>query len=98
MAATDPPQAMTAFVGMKMLLESIKAAGSTDYEKVIKAAAAADKPAGSYETGFGLKFDANMQNNRAPPVIAQWQDGKVRAVYPAEAAAADGKLVALQRK
>jgi branched-chain amino acid transport system substrate-binding protein len=83
------PQGMNAFVGMKILFEAVAAAGSTDYEKVIKAAAAMDKPFGSYETGYGAKFDATMQNERALPVVAQWQDGRVRAVYP-DAAAAEG--------
>ena len=96
----DPiaPQAMGAYVGMKILIEAIKAAGSTEFEKVIKAAAAMDKPLGTYETGYGVKFDKNMQNTRALPVIAQWQDGQVKAIYPAEAAASGVKPVALQRK
>ncbi len=95
----DPiaPQAMSAFVGTKMLLDAIKAAGSTDYEKVIKAAAAMDKPLGSYETGYGVKFDAKMQNTRAQPIIAQWQDGKVVAVYPEAALAAGTELKPLAR-
>lgn len=91
------PQGMNAFVGMKVLFEAIKAAGSTDYEKVIKAAAAMDKPAGAYETGYGVKFDATMQNIRALPVIAQWQGGVVKAVFPASAASDGVKVVNLPR-
>ena len=85
----DPiaPQAMSAYVGMKVLLEAVAAAKSTEYEKVIAAAAKMDKPLGSYETGYGVKFDATMQNTRALPLIAQWQDGQVRAVFPKEALA-----------
>lgn len=96
----DPiaPQAMSAYVGMKMLLEAITAAGSTDYEKVIAAAARMDKPLGSYETGYGVKFDKTMQNTRALPLIAQWQDGQVKAVYPKEALAAGVTLFDLGRK
>jgi branched-chain amino acid transport system substrate-binding protein len=96
----DPiaPQAMSAFVGMKMLIECIHAAGSTEYEKVIAAAAKMDKPFGSYETGYGLKFDKTMQNVRALPLIAQWQGGKVLAVYPAEAVAPGVQLISLTRK
>lgn len=95
----DPiaPQAMSAFVGAKMLLEAITLAGSTDYEKIMKAAAAMDKPFGSYETGYGVKFDAKMQNTRAQPIIAQWQDGKVVAVFPEPAAAPGAKLMPLGR-
>jgi branched-chain amino acid transport system substrate-binding protein len=96
----DPiaPQSMTAFVGMKILLEAIAAAKSTEYEQVVKAAAAMDKPLGSYETGYGVKFDQTMQNTRALPVIAQWQDGKVLAVFPTAAAAPGVQVKALQRK
>lgn len=96
----DPiaPQAMSAYVGLKILLEAVTAANSTDYEKVIAAAAKLDKPFGSYETGYGVKFDNTMQNVRALPLIAQWQDGQVRAVFPKEALAAGVTLVDLARK
>ncbi len=95
----DPiaPQGMNAFVGMKMLFEAIKAAGGTDYEKIVKAAAAMDRPLGAYETGYGAKFDAKMQNTRALPVIAQWQGGLVKAVYPTEAAGPGVSVVNLPR-
>ncbi len=98
--ARDPiaPQAMSAYVGMRVLLECIAAAGSTEYEKVIAAAAKMDKPFGTYETGYGLKFDKTMQNVRALPLIAQWQAGKVVAVYPAEAVAPGGEMLSLARK
>lgn len=96
----DPiaPQSMSAYVGMRMLLEAIAAAGSTDYEKVIAAAGKMDKPFGSYETGYGVKFDKTMQNTRALPLIAQWQNGRVTAVYPAEAVTAGAQVVSLARK
>jgi branched-chain amino acid transport system substrate-binding protein len=95
----DPiaPQGMNAFVGMKILFETIKAAGSTDYEKIIKAAAAMDRPVGTYETGYGVKFDSTMQNTRALPVIAQWQSGVVKAVFPTNAAAEGVKIANLPR-
>ena len=95
----DPiaPQGMNEFVGMKILFEAIAMAGTTDYEPVMKAAAAMDKPAGSYETGYGVKFDAKMQNTRALPLIAQWQGGSVKAVYPANAASAGVAIVNLPR-
>lgn len=96
----DPiaPQAMSAFVGMKILLAAITDAKSTEYEKVIAAAAKMDKPFGTYETGYGVKFDETMQNVRALPIIAQWQDGQVRAVFPAEALAQGTTLIDLARK
>ncbi len=96
---TDPiaPQGMNAFVGMQILLEAIESAGSTDYADVIEAAAAMDKPEGSYATGAGVKFDDTMQNIRAFPVIAQWQGGTVKAVFPAEAVADGVDVVNLPR-
>ena len=96
----DPiaPQAMSAFVGFKMLLEAVTAAGGTDYEKVVAAAAKTDKPFGSYETGYGIKYDKTMQNIRAVPLIAQWQDGQVKAVFPKEAIAPGGTVYDIARK
>jgi branched-chain amino acid transport system substrate-binding protein len=96
----DPiaPQGMTAYVGMQMLIEAIGAAGSVDMEKVRAAAAKMDKPAKSYATGFGAKFDAQFQNTRAFPTVVQWQGGKVVTVFPKDAALPDVKLVNLSRK
>lgn len=96
----DPiaPQGMTAYVGMQMLIEAIAAAGSVDMEKVRGAAAKMDKPAKSYATGFGAKFDAQFQNTRAFPTVVQWQGGKIVTVYPKEAAQPNVKLVNLPRK
>ena len=96
----DPiaPQAMSAYVGFKIMLEAITAARSTEYEKVMASAAAMDKPLGSYETGYGVKFDKTMQNVRALPLVAQWQDGRVRAVFPKEAIPEGGSVVDLGRR
>ena len=95
----DPiaPQCMSAYVGVKILFEAVKAAGSTDYEKVIAAAALIDRPVGSSESGYGVKFDAKMQNTRAFPVIAQWQGGLVKAVFPKEAVSEGVAVVNLPR-
>jgi branched-chain amino acid transport system substrate-binding protein len=95
----DPiaPQGMTAFVGMKIMFEAIAAARSTDPEAVLRAAKAMDKPIGSYETGYGVRFDDKMQNTRALPVIAQWQNGAVKAVFPAEAVAEGVSLAEFRR-
>ena len=95
----DPiaPQGMTAYVGMQMLIEAVAAAGSVD-EKVRAAAAKMDKPAKSYATGFGAKFDQKFQNTRAFPTVVQWQGGKVVTVFPKDAAQPNVKLVNLPRK
>jgi branched-chain amino acid transport system substrate-binding protein len=92
------PQGMTAYTGAKIMLETIAAAGSTDMDKVRAAAARMDKPAGTYATGFGVKFDDKMQNLRANPAIVQWQGGKLVTVFPKEAVQAGVKLVNLPRK
>jgi branched-chain amino acid transport system substrate-binding protein len=49
------------------------------------AAAAMDKPLGSYPTGFGARFDDKFQNTRAQPVVIQWQAAKQVTVFPVEA-------------
>lgn len=92
------PQGMAAYTGMRALLETVSAAGSTDMEKVRAAAMKMDKPERSYPTGFGLKFDDKMQNVRANPTIVQWQGGKIATVYPSAAARPGVKLVNLPRQ
>lgn len=95
----DPiaPQGMNAYVGAKILFDAIKSAETVDYEAVIEAARAMDIPAGSYETGYGVAFDDTMQNTRALPVVAQWQSGQVKAVYPQEAVSGGTAVVNLPR-
>jgi len=85
----DPvaPQGLSAYTGMKILLETVQAAGSTDVEKVRAAAAKLDKPLNSYPSGFGVKFDDKFQNTRAIFTVIQWQGGKQVTVFPAEARA-----------
>ena len=96
----DPiaPQSMTAYTGLKILLEAVAAAGSTDMAKVRAAAGKMDKPLSSYATGYGVKFDETFQNTRASPTVKQWQGGKVVTVFPTAAAAEGTKLVNLPRK
>ena len=76
------PHGMAAYVGAQIMLAAIAAAGSTDADKVRAAALKMDKPLHSYATGYGVKFDASMQNTRAAPGVIQWQSGKVVTVYP----------------
>lgn len=96
----DPiaPQTLTAFSGMRMLLETVEAAGSTDVAKVRAAAARLDKPLNSYPSGHGVKFDDKFQNIRAFPNVIQWQAGKQVTVFPAEARAAGVVLKNTPRK
>src|SRR5262249_55103372 len=83
---------MTAYAGMQMLFDAIKAAGSTDVDQVRAAAAKMEKPLGSYPGGYGAKFDETFQNTRALPVVVQWQSGVPVTVYPKEAASAGAGL------
>jgi branched-chain amino acid transport system substrate-binding protein len=96
----DPiaPQSMAAYAGMKMLLEAVQAAGSTDYAKVRAAAAAMDKPYNTYTGGYGAKFDDKFQNTRAFPTVIQWQSRKQVTVFPLEARAAGVTLKNLPTK
>lgn len=84
----DPiaPQSMAAFVGFKMMAEAVNAAGSAEPEAVRAALDQFDKPEGSYETGFGVKYDENAQNLRAFPTVIQWQSGHPVTIYPVSAA------------
>lgn len=83
----DPiaPQSLAAYGGLLLMLDAVQAAGSTEPSKVRAAAAAMDKPLGSYPTGFGARFDEKFQNGRAQPVVIQWQGGKQVTVFPVEA-------------
>jgi branched-chain amino acid transport system substrate-binding protein len=92
------PQGLTAYTGMRILLEAVEAAGSTDVEKVRAAAAKMDKPLNSYPSGFGVKFDDKFQNTRAVFTVIQWQGGKQVTVFPPEARASGTSLKNTPRK
>lgn len=84
-----------------MAVDDINAKGGLLGRKVelIRAAAAKlDKPLRTYATGYGVKFDADMQNTRAAPVLVQWQSGRLVTVYPTDAALEGVKPVNLPRK
>lgn len=79
------PQTMTAYAGMKMMIDAINEAGSADPADVMEVISGWDKPLGSYATGYGAKFDENKQNTLALPTVLQWQGGETVTVYPEEA-------------
>ena len=91
------PQGMASYTGMLILFEAIKAAGSTDVEKIRAAAAQMDKPVGSYASGYGVKFDKNFQNTRGFTTTVQWQGGKLVTVFPKNAVAPGAALKNLAR-
>jgi len=84
----DPvaPQSMAAFVGMKIMAETVNKAGSADPAAVAEALPKMEKPEGTYETGFGVDFNDNKQNVRAHPTVIQWQGGNQVTVFPDVAA------------
>ena len=92
------PQGMTAYTGMRVLLEAIEAAGSTDVAKVRAAAAKMDKPLNTYPNGMGVKFDDTFQNTRAVFAVIQWQGGKQITVFPDDARPAGVALKNVPRK
>jgi branched-chain amino acid transport system substrate-binding protein len=92
------PQGMVSYTGLLILVEAIKAAGSTEVDKVRAAAAKLDKPIGTYATGYGVKFDNNFQNTRGFTTTVQWQGGKLVTVYPKNAVAAGVTLKGLARQ
>ena len=89
---------MTAFAGMQMLFDAVRAAGSTDMDKVRAAAIKMDKPFRSYPGGYGVKFDDKLQNTRALPVVVQWQSGDTVTVYPKNAVSPGASLKNLPSK
>jgi len=91
------PTAFVGFAGAWILYKHIMPkAGGLDPEKLREAALALDVPAGKGVLNWGVKFsppgapDAG-QNVYASAGISQWQDGKLRLVFPKEIAAAEVK-------
>jgi branched-chain amino acid transport system substrate-binding protein len=90
------PQSMAAFVGFKMMAEAVNKAGSAEPETVRATLAEFDKPEGTYETGFGEKYDENAQNVMAFPTVIQWQQSKQVTIYPVKAAGENKPVKAAQ--
>lgn len=87
------PQTMSAYTGMKMLLDALNEAESVDPKKVLETISGWDKPLGSYAAGYGAKFDEEFQNTLALPTMLQWQSGKVVTIYPEDAKLPDAKVL-----
>ncbi|MDE1949454.1 MAG: ABC transporter substrate-binding protein [Burkholderiales bacterium] len=96
---SDPvaPQGMAAYSGFMIMAQAVKAAGSVDADKVRAAAAKMDIPENTFPSGYGVRFDKNMQNQRAPFTASQWQGGKLVTVFPKLAVLPGVKLVPLAR-
>lgn len=96
---TDPiqTQSLTSYVGMQIVFDAIRAAGSAEPAKVRAELAKMDKPIGSYANGAGVKFDKNFQNLRAVTTTVQWQSGKAVTVFPKSAVNPGAGLKAMAR-
>jgi branched-chain amino acid transport system substrate-binding protein len=77
-------QSLAAFAGVEPVLEALLK-GS---ERPRAAFAALDIAEGGLANGWGLRFDERGQNQRAWPVLLQWQGGRLVTVAPVEAAVA----------
>ncbi len=76
------------YVGARVFLDAIAAARSFSADDIRAAVAAVDVPDGQTAEGWGVKFGADGQNERARMMGMQWQDGRLVTVFPPEAAVA----------
>ncbi|MBB4105314.1 ABC transporter substrate-binding protein [Allorhizobium borbori] len=83
---------LTNYMGSKAILEALDKAKGFEPDTIVEAAKAIDIADGTTATGYGIKFGANNQNDRAKMMGMQWQGGKLVAVYPDEAATAPMKI------
>ena len=92
----DPiaPQSMAAFVGLRIMAEAVNRAGSADPASVAAVLPEIQFPLRTYETGFGVAFDENKQNQLAHPTVIQWQGGQQVTVFPA-AAAGENRMIGI---
>ncbi len=79
------------YVGARLCFDAIQRAGGTEPERIRAAMLATDLPEGATPTGWGAKFDETGQNQRARPLLMQWQGGKPVTIFPAEAAVATAR-------
>ena len=68
--------------GALVCLDAMARAGGLDRDRVRAAMLATDLPEGSGVNGWGTRFDDKGQNTLARPVLSQWQDGRLVAVFP----------------
>jgi branched-chain amino acid transport system substrate-binding protein len=89
-----PTHASMGFNNMWILLEqvvkpAVRATGGITADALREAALKVDIPVGGTIQGYGVKFQGegqpmSGQNERAFPVVMQFEDGKSRVVWPTE--------------
>ena len=77
------------YVGAMAILEGIGEGEGFEPDQIVAAVEAIDIPSGETAAGYGVKFGAQNQNERAMMMGMQWQGGKLVTVYPSDAAVAD---------
>ena len=89
-----PAEAGTGYVGVQLIAEAIKKAGSSDPEKVSAALRQLDVTgnAGSMFPGGEIKFDERGLNTVTYPLMIQYQNGNPVTVWPKKDASAGPKL------
>jgi branched-chain amino acid transport system substrate-binding protein len=84
---------LAANVGAKLFLDALQRAGGAEKEKLRAAILALDIAEGATPNGWGAQFDERGQNQRARPLVCQWQASpqgmRQVVVHPAVAAVAD---------
>ncbi|MFE1597630.1 ABC transporter substrate-binding protein [Methylobacterium sp. ID0610] len=80
------------YVGAKIILQELNKTKGFTPETITKAMKAIDVKPGATAVGYGFKFGANNQNERAAMMGMQWQNGKLVTVYPDEAAVSTMQL------
>lgn len=74
--------------GAAICLEAMHRAGGAEKDRLRAAMLATDVAERGTSAGWGARFDEKGQNTRAQPVLAQWQQGRLVAVFPQPAAVA----------
>ncbi|MDQ1078755.1 ABC transporter substrate-binding protein [Pseudoroseomonas cervicalis] len=74
--------------GARLFLEAIQRAGGTEREKLRSAVLAMELDEAEAPLAWAAEFDEAGQNQRAQPVLSQWQGGRLVAVAPEGAALA----------
>ncbi|ACL58654.1 ABC transporter substrate-binding protein [Methylobacterium nodulans] len=80
------------YVGAKVILEALNKTKGFTPDTITKAMKEIDVKPGVTAVGYGIKFGANNQNERAAMMGMQWQNGKLVTVYPDEAAVSPMQL------
>jgi branched-chain amino acid transport system substrate-binding protein len=77
------------FVLVEDVLPRAVRSGRVTGDSIREAANSTNIPDGGTPQGFGVKFDARGNNERAESYIMQWQSGVLKVVFPADRAVAE---------